>query len=95
MNMAFHLKMASTPGHYQILSVEFQRVTSLHRDLANPAICCLTSQIKSEPIKQNKKNCPFLFTLSNENNGESIVIGLAASSTSKGPQVDYGTHGQN
>ena len=28
-----------------------------------------------------------LFTLSNAKHGESIVIGLAASSTSKGPQV--------
>ena len=29
----------------------------------------------------------FFFTLSNAKHGESIVIGLAASSTSKGPQV--------
>ena len=28
-----------------------------------------------------------IFTLSNAKHGESIVIGLAASSTSKGPQV--------
>ena len=31
--------------------------------------------------------CCFLFTLSNAKHGESIVIGLAASSNSKGPQV--------
>ena len=36
------------------------------------------------------------FTLSNAKHGESIVIGLAACSTSKGYQVKtYGTHGLN
>ena len=36
-------------------------------------------------LKSNQ--CSFLFTLSNAKHGESIVIGLAARSTSKGPQV--------
>ena len=36
--------------------------------------------------KNTKINCNFI-TLSNAKHGESIVIGLAGSSTSKGPQV--------